>query len=43
LVILLFVILADLVFAVMAAIATNKGEWYRYPVTIRIVPGAIEA
>jgi uncharacterized protein len=42
-VILPFVILADLVFAVMAAIAANKGEWYRYPVTIRIVPGAIEA
>lgn len=31
---------AAIVFAIIAAIAANRGEWYRYPVNIRLVPGA---
>jgi uncharacterized Tic20 family protein len=29
-----------LVFEIMATIAANRGEWYRYPVSIRFVSGA---
>jgi uncharacterized Tic20 family protein len=29
-----------IVFPILAAVAANKGEWYRYPVSIRLVPGA---
>ena len=35
----LFVI--GIVFPILAAGAANRGEWYRYPVSIRLVPGAI--
>ncbi|MCD6418610.1 DUF4870 domain-containing protein [bacterium] len=31
------VMIADIVFGVLAAVAANKGEWYKYPVSIRIV------
>ncbi|MFF1531292.1 DUF4870 domain-containing protein [Cellulomonas sp. NPDC058312] len=35
---LLFVVWgAGIVFAILAAVAVNKGEWYRYPVTLRLV------
>jgi uncharacterized Tic20 family protein len=26
-----------LVFAILAAVAVNKGQWYRYPLTLRLV------
>jgi uncharacterized Tic20 family protein len=40
--VLFFVIwIAGLIFMIQATIAANRGEWYRYPVNIRIVPGAI--
>lgn len=29
-----------LVFTILAAVASNKGEWYRYPMNIRMVSGA---
>ena len=29
-----------IVFPIIAAIAANRGEWYRYPISIRMVPGA---
>lgn len=29
-----------LVLGIMATLAANRGEWYRYPVSIRMVPGA---
>lgn len=28
------------VLEIMAAIAANRGEWYRFPVNLRLVPGA---
>lgn len=31
------VIIASWVFGIIAAIAANKGEWYRYPMTIRMI------
>lgn len=33
----LVVWVASLVFAILAAVAVNKGQWYRYPVTLRLV------
>ncbi|MBW0253708.1 DUF4870 domain-containing protein [Cellulomonas sp. PS-H5] len=27
----------NIVFAILAAVAVNKGQWYRYPVTLRLV------
>ena len=30
-----------LVWGIQAAMAANRGEWYRYPVSIRFVPGAV--
>jgi len=30
-----------LVFQIQAAMAANRGEWYRYPFNIRMVPGAV--
>ena len=33
----LAVIVASWVFGIIAAIAANKGEWYRYPMTIRMI------
>lgn len=29
-----------LVLAIVATMAANRGEWYRYPINIRMVPGA---
>ncbi|WP_454051554.1 DUF4870 domain-containing protein [Cellulomonas sp. Marseille-Q8402] len=29
--------IVGLVFAILAAVAANKGEWYRYPLTLRLV------
>jgi uncharacterized Tic20 family protein len=31
----------NLVFPIIAAVAANKGEWYRYPINIRMVSGAV--
>jgi uncharacterized Tic20 family protein len=33
--------IGSLVLMIMASIAANRGEWYRYPVNIRLVPGAV--
>jgi uncharacterized Tic20 family protein len=33
--------IASLVFMIQATIAANRGEWYRYPINIRLVSGAI--
>lgn len=30
-----------IVFPILAAMAANRGEWYRYPISIRMVPGAV--
>ena len=30
-----------IVFGIQAAIAANRGEWYRYPINIRMVSGAV--
>jgi uncharacterized Tic20 family protein len=30
-----------LVFSIQATIAANRGEWYRYPINIRMVSGAV--
>lgn len=35
------VVLGALVLEIMAAVAANRGEWYRYPLNIRMVPGAV--
>jgi len=32
--------IAALVLGIMATMAANRGEWYRYPINIRMVPGA---
>jgi len=34
------VIVGAYVFGIMATLAANRGEWYRYPINIRLVPGA---
>ncbi|UDY35440.1 DUF4870 domain-containing protein [Dermatobacter hominis] len=31
----------NLVFPIIAAVAANRGEWYRYPINIRMVSGAV--
>lgn len=31
------VVVWELVFAIIAAVAANRGEWYRYPATIRFI------
>ena len=33
------VLLGAVVLQIMAALAANRGEWYRYPLTLRLVPG----
>jgi uncharacterized Tic20 family protein len=33
--------IVSLVFMIQATIAANRGEWYRYPVNLRLVPGAV--
>lgn len=30
-----------LVFSIQATVAANRGEWYRYPISIRMVSGAV--
>jgi uncharacterized protein len=35
------VFIGALVLEIMATMAANRGEWYRYPVNIRLVPGAV--
>ncbi len=32
--------IGGLVLAIVATMAANRGEWYRYPINIRMVPGA---
>jgi len=32
---------AAIVLGIQAAIAANRGEWYRYPISIRMVSGAV--
>jgi uncharacterized protein len=33
----LVVYVFSLVFGIIGAVAANKGEWYRYPLTIRFI------
>jgi uncharacterized Tic20 family protein len=33
--------IASIVFMIQATIAANRGEWYRYPINIRLVSGAV--
>lgn len=33
--------IGSLVLQIMAAMAASRGEWYRYPINIRLVPGAV--
>jgi uncharacterized Tic20 family protein len=33
-------IIGAIVLEIMAAVAANRGEWYRYPLNLRLVPGA---
>lgn len=33
--------IASIVFMIQATIAANRGEWYRYPINIRLVSGAL--
>jgi len=40
---LLVVWIGSIVLMIMATMAANRGEWYRYPISIRLVPGAVEA
>lgn len=37
---LIAVAIGAIVFTIMAAIAASRGEWYRYPMNIRMIPGA---
>lgn len=40
-IVMIFVVwVLGIVWMIMAAVAANRGEWYRYPVNIRMVPGA---
>jgi uncharacterized Tic20 family protein len=32
---------AAIALTIIAAMAANRGEWYRYPISIRMVPGAV--
>ncbi len=34
------VAIGGLVLSIMATVAANRGEWYRYPINLRMVPGA---
>jgi len=33
--------IGGIVLMIQATIAANRGEWYRYPINIRLVPGAV--
>ena len=35
------VALLGIIFPIIAAVAAGRGEWYRYPISIRMVPGAV--
>lgn len=35
--------IGGLVLMIIATMAANRGEWYRYPVNLRLVPGAVAA
>lgn len=35
------VFIGAFVLQIMATLAANRGEWYRYPLTLRLVPGAL--
>lgn len=37
------VLIGGLVLEVVATVAANRGEWYRFPVNLRLVPGAVGA
>jgi uncharacterized Tic20 family protein len=40
--VLFFVVwIGSIVLMIMATIAANRGEWYRYPFNLRLVPGAV--
>lgn len=40
--VLFFVVwIGSIVMMIMATLAANRGEWYRYPINIRFVPGAV--
>jgi uncharacterized protein len=32
--------IGSLVLAILAAVAAGRGDWYRYPINLRLVPGA---
>lgn len=34
-------IVLGIVFPIIAAVAANRGDWYRYPISIRMVPGSM--
>lgn len=35
------VLIGALVFEIMGAVAANRGEWWKYPINIRMVSGAV--
>jgi uncharacterized protein len=35
------VVIGAFVLEIIAAVAASRGEWYRYPVNLRLVPGAL--
>jgi uncharacterized protein len=35
------VVIGALVLEIMASLAASRGEWYRFPVNLRLVPGAL--
>lgn len=37
----LVVWIGGIVLMIQASMAANRGEWYRYPINIRLVPGAV--
>jgi len=39
----LAIVICGIVFSIVAAVAASRGEWYRYPVSLRLVSGARDA
>ena len=37
-----FLMLWGFIMPILAAVAANKGEWYRYPATLRLVKGPLD-
>jgi len=35
------VMVGALVLHIVAAVAASRGEWYRYPFTLRLIPGPV--